>query len=154
YNNPWPDARHLTLSFAPDGTAIGPHANQLFQLFNPQFAGGSSAWQLEILRALQTWAVNANVNVGIVADGGPAFGGPGGDQGDGRFGDIRVGSFPQGTTSGDLALEEPFDVSAGTFAGDLILNGTYGFNAQQAGSYDLFSVGLHEAGHVFGLDHS
>src|SRR5438067_1589277 len=86
FGNPWPDASHLTLSFAPDGTLIGPYQNQLAQLFNTQVSASSAVWQRTILRAFQTWAVNANVNLTVVADGGQAFGTGGAPQGDARFG--------------------------------------------------------------------
>src|SRR5262249_5262451 len=92
WGNPWLDSQHLTLSFAPDGTPVGNQQSQLFQ--PPANAGGSSAtaWQLEVLRAFQTWAVNADINIGLVADGGQAFGTPGTLQGDPRFGDVRIGA--------------------------------------------------------------
>src|SRR5436305_40997 len=90
FGNPWPDARHLTLSFAPDNTAIGTHKSNLSQLLNSQFLNSNTNWQMEILRAFQTWAVNANINIGLVDDGGQAFGSSGIIQGDSRFGDVRV----------------------------------------------------------------
>ena len=31
WGNPWPDATHLTLSFAPDGTAVGDRTSELFR---------------------------------------------------------------------------------------------------------------------------
>ena len=31
FGNPWPDAHHLTLSFAPDGTGVGTNSSVLFQ---------------------------------------------------------------------------------------------------------------------------
>src|SRR4051812_38222027 len=84
--NPWPDAGHLTLSFAPDGTDVGGAPSRLGALLGP-----AGDWQLAVLRAFQTWAVTANVNVALVADGGQPFGVGGGPQGDARFGDVRVG---------------------------------------------------------------
>src|SRR5436305_12249516 len=64
----WPDGAHLTLSFVPDGTPAGSAPSSLFQTLNA--AAPASAWQREILRAFQAWAVNANVTVGAVPDRG------------------------------------------------------------------------------------
>ena len=61
---PWPG--QLTVSFVPDGTQVGA-----LQSAAPATVG-AVAWKSEILRALQTWAANANINIGLVADGGQA----------------------------------------------------------------------------------
>src|SRR6266566_2601865 len=87
WGNPWPDAAHLTLSFAPDSTPVGNAASSLSKLLAAYPAGD---WQLAALRGFQTWAVNANINVNLTADGGQAFGTDGAPQGDTRFGDIRL----------------------------------------------------------------
>src|SRR5437868_1598147 len=81
FGTPWPDGRHLSLSVAPDGTAIGGTGSDLAALLS----------RLDVLRAFQSWAVHANVNFGLVADSGAAFGTPGANQGDPRFGDVRLG---------------------------------------------------------------
>lgn len=142
------DARHLTLSFAPDGTPVAGHASDLFQSLDSQSA--TADWQRAILRGFQTWAVNAKIDIGIKADSGDAFGTPGLRQGDARFGDIRVGA--QNMSSDALSISVPNDpFLSGTWAGDVLLNDLVHFDGQQA---DLYSVVLHEAGHVFGLDHS
>src|SRR5262249_18951323 len=80
----WPDGAHLPLSLAPDGTPINGGASSLFQLFGDQ---DPAVWQAELLRAFQTWAAYANINIGLVSDGGQAFGTVGSIQGDTRFGD-------------------------------------------------------------------
>ncbi len=150
WGNPWPDAAHLTLSFAADGTTISSSASNLQTLLDTQAA--RQTWELEVLRAFQTWAVNANINIGLVADGGQAFGSAGRPQGDNRFGDIRIGGTAQPT---DVeAVATPFESTAGTWSGDVNLNTSvpYGINNQAA--VDLFSTVLHEAGHVFGFDHN
>src|SRR4051812_18509139 len=82
---PWTDAQHLTLSFVPNGTQVDGSPSSLFGLI----PGSSSAWQSELLRAVQTWAQYANINVDVVPDGGQDLGAAGGNQGDTRFGDIR-----------------------------------------------------------------
>src|SRR5262249_31976754 len=51
-------------------------------------------------------------------------------------------------------VASPFDASAGTWSGDVKLNSTNTFNTSGSVGYDLYTVLLHEAGHVFGLDDS
>jgi hypothetical protein len=142
----WPGADHLKVSFALDGTLVDGAPSVLFQNLNTQAA--TKVWQTEVLRALQSWAVNANINLGVVADGGQAIGADGPIQGNPNFGDIRLASRPLG--SDVLALGTPYDVTAGTRAGDVVFNSGYTFGVGQ-GPYDLFSVALHEVGHSFGL---
>jgi hypothetical protein len=148
---PWPDASHLTISFAPDGTSVNGQASQLFQLLNT--VEPASAWQDAILRAFQTWAASANINIAVVPDGGQPMGTGGAIEGDPRFGDIRISAVP---LSPDVVAQAmPFNLTAGTWSGDVQLNSNYLFgNGVGGGQYDLFTVLLHEAGHVFGLPHS
>src|SRR5208282_3668786 len=89
---PWPDPQHLTISFVPDGTNVAGQSSNLFQTMN-QIAS-THDWEMTILKAFQTWAADANVNVGIVPDGGQPLGAPGLVQGDSRFGDIRIAAVP------------------------------------------------------------
>ncbi|HEY2155610.1 MAG TPA: hypothetical protein VGH33_08265, partial [Isosphaeraceae bacterium] len=65
---PWADAQHLTVSFAPDGTSAFGQSSTLFQRLNGELGGGN--WEATILRAVQTWASEGDVNVGLVSDGG------------------------------------------------------------------------------------
>ena len=149
----WADATALTLSFAPDGTAVGREKSDLFALMKS--AGKSGDWQREVLRAFQTWAAETNANVAVVPDGGQAFGTTGDRQGDNRFGDIRVGSVPQ--SDGAVAQAVAPDPGVGTWSGDVLFNARRRFAvrpATPADGYDVYSTALHEAGHVFGLGHS
>ena len=51
FGNPWPDGQHLTLSFAPDGTALtGGVASELNQ---DLAALGTNAAEMEMLRAFR-----------------------------------------------------------------------------------------------------
>ena len=143
----WPAPQALTLSFAPDGTAVAGQRSQLFQSLDAQLGAGN--WEGSILKAVQTWASNANINVGVVTDGGEPIGTPGPAQGDPRFGDIRITAAA--LAPGVVATTAPYDPSLGTYAGDVILNSSYDFDAAESGGYDLYTVMLHEAGHVFGF---
>jgi hypothetical protein len=145
----WPDGMHLTLSFAPDGTPIAGDPSSLDSLLAPL---GDSAARLEILRAFQTWAVNGNLNIGVVADGGQDFAVGGAIQGDPRFGDVRIGARPLGSEV--LAVTAPFNLF-GTSSGNSSLNSTQPLSlGGSPGTYDLYTIYLQEAGHVFGLDNS
>src|SRR5260370_28079590 len=92
FGTPWPNPEHLTLSFAPDGTPGAISPSNLFQTLNG--VAGTAAWELEILRAFQTWAVNANISLSVIPDGGQQLGVAGAVQGGSRFGDIRIAPSP------------------------------------------------------------
>ncbi|CAN5184092.1 hypothetical protein BH10PLA2_BH10PLA2_26720 [soil metagenome] len=149
---PWPDGSHLTLSFEPDGTSINGAGSNLFSELNSSMPSGT--WQKQILKAFQTWAIESNLNIGIVADSGAPNGVSGGPSGDGRFGDIRIGGITQPTARG-LVETSPFSVLSGTWSGDSIVNTSAAFNVGGgSGAYDLFTAYLQEAGHVFGIGNS
>src|SRR5262245_529283 len=139
---PWADPSHLTLSFAPDGTETpyGPSAlASTLGAVTP-----TATWQREVLRAFQTWAMYATVDIGLTDDGGLAFGTTGAVQSDSRFGDIRVGAAALSPTL--LASGAPFSFSGTTLSGDVVFNAANSFGVgPNTGWYDIFSVALHES---------
>ncbi len=147
---PWYSPTSLTLSFAPDGTDASGASNTLHSLLGPDTA----AWERVILQAFQTWAIETNINIGLVSDDGSPLGTPGLAQGDPRFGDIRIAARPLSTSPGnlDLAGAIGFDPSGGTWSGDLLFNSLFPIGIGDSPTqYDLFTVALHEAGHSFGF---
>ncbi len=148
---PWP-TDNLTLSFEPDGTSINGTGSNLFSSLN--MAMPTATWQNQILQAFQTWAVQTNLNIGLVSDSGAANGLPGGPTGSSQFGDIRIAGLTQPQATG-LIETSPFSVLNGSWAGDSIVNTSDSFSVGgSSSSYDLFTAYLHDAGIALGLGNS
>lgn len=144
FGTPWPDGDNLTLSFAPNGTPVAGKSADLGDLLAHL---GPDA-RLQVLKAFQTWAVQAGLNVGLVADDGSAFGTGGAVQGDPRFGDIRVGGVS--LAADVLAVTAPYNLYD-NYSGDVVVNTAAGYGP--AGP-DLYTVLLQEAGHALGVGNS
>lgn len=145
---PWTDPSHLTISFAPDQTTVTTGKSVLFQTLNSQQP--TVVWQREILRALQTWAEVANVDIGVVSDNGAPFGSNSGSGPTRVTGDIRVSAVSMAPTS--LAIGLPPDPFFGDYwSGEVVYNAANQLNPAQA---TLYSVIAHEFGHALGLPSS
>jgi hypothetical protein len=146
-SSPWLNPGSLTLSFVPDGTSVG--GGMTSNLTSTFGASNTAAWEQTILDAFQSWASQANINIGVVADGGQPLGTAGLPQGDPRFGDIRIAAAPLGNpaVAGLAQTATANGGVSGTIQGDIIINSNAPITVGGVGgTYDLFSVILHEAG--------
>ena len=93
---------------------MGGYSSNLFSALN-QTGPTTAAWQQAILRAFQTWAAPANLNVGACPRRRAAARRRGAVQGDSRFGDIRIAAAP--LAAGTLITNTQFQWSGTTWAG-------------------------------------
>ena len=152
----WPHPALVTISFVPDGTVVGvnssgPIYSNLFATMNATF-GSPAVWENQILLAAQTWAQQTNINFELVSDNGTPIGQGLFQQGDPGMGDVRIGGYNLG--SGILAQTYmPPPNSNYSLAGDMQFNTATSWSIGSS-AYDLYSVALHEFGHVVSLNES
>lgn len=145
----WDASRPITYSIAPDGVAWDQGTNDVNARLNAAYGG--TAWRASVARALQTWAVAANLNFVPVGDGSFGFNAPGEQQGDPRFGDIRIGGYDFGPTTTVAQTYGP-PPNGQTGAGEVELDTANNF--APGSKYDLQTIALHELGHSLGLGES
>ena len=144
----WADTSQLTLSFPPDAVDVAGEPNRMFAKFDR--LAPRAEWQTAVLRGFQTWLERSGSNVGVVPESGSwPMGTAGPRTQDRRFGDIRIAARPLADNVKAIAVAHDTVVS-GTWGGDVLFNSRASFDSLE----ELYGIALHEAGHVFGLEHS
>src|SRR5262249_50177395 len=114
----WTYDNRITYSFVPDGTSIGGISSNLFQTLNSKFT--TAAWVQAFTKAAAIWQQVADINLALVPDDGSPIN-TGNQQGDPRFGDIRIGAYAQSSGQLGIAILPP-PVNGGAAAGDIFIN--------------------------------
>ena len=143
----WANDGQISISFAPDGTDIAGQESKLFETFDA--IESQAEWQTAVLRAFQTWSDHIAVDFGIVSDSGSPLGVSGSRTADDRFGDIRIGAIELASDVAAVSITDSAALS-GTWTGDIVFN----TNSNIQTIDNLYSVALHEVGHLLGLTHT
>lgn len=145
----WVHAERITYSFVPDGTNVGGTPSNLFATLDASYP--TATWQAQIRRAAAVWQAVSNINLVEVPDDGTSIGADGMQQGDSRFGDIRIGGMAQ--DAGQLGLSwAPPPFNGGTLASDVFVNTSKSWSGSN--SFDIQTLAIHEIGHALGMSHS
>jgi hypothetical protein len=147
----WQYPQRITYSFMPDGTNVGGVPSSLFQTMNA--VAPTASWEAAIAKAAAAWEATANIDLVQVSDDGSQLEAPGDQQGDPRFGDIRIGAIPESAGQLGFAFLPP-PLNGGTDAGDIFFNSKTTWNLTSGLGFDLATVAIHELGHALGMAHS
>jgi hypothetical protein len=146
----WTKPIRISYSFMPDGTSLGGVPSNLQATLNKHFSTASS--QARFAAAAAVWEKVANVNFSLVSDNGAPLGVAGNQQGDSRFGDIRIGGYAMSSNILAFAYIPP-PANGGSDAGDIFFNTAQSWQINGT-AYDLMTVAIHEFGHALGMGHS
>jgi hypothetical protein len=135
----------VSYSFVPDGTSWSGGTSAIVGSLGRYLPG----WRDSVRRAFSHWTVATGLTFVEIADQGQPFASLGKQQGDSRFGDIRIGGVVSPASPKTLAWTYGPPPST-TVAGDVTFNLVHDWGK----GVDVFSVALHELGHSIGLDHS
>ena len=138
-----PNATGFSIDFVPDNTNLIGESSSLFSAFGSSI----NAAETQILAAFQTWADVANINFNLVAGTGPNSSTPYADPS--MSSAIHVSMEPLG--AGVAAISSPVTTPS-SLAGNMLLNSNQSFSVNgSSGTYDVYSVALHEVGVLLGL---